>query len=363
MKNVEFNYEGTQITIQCNENDLIKDICKKFASKLSLELDSLFFIYEGGQINLESANTLDKKADKISINVYQNDPEDSSKNVFEIKDVICPECKENARLKIINYKITLFECKNNHKINNILLNEFNNTQIINLSNIKCDICKENDKGQAYKNKFYNCISCNKKFCPLCKNKHDKTHNIIDYDLKNYICTLHNELFNSFCKKCKKNICILCEPEHNSHSLINYSKILPNKDTKMNEIKELKKNIDIFKDSLNVFVDDIKKFLNEFIKNLEILYNINNNIINNYDEKQRNYQILQNLNDLNTNFITKDIKQINSDKNIGMKLNKIIKIYSQMNNLEIKKDINDDSNIIEKVEDEYDSDNDFNILKK
>ena len=163
MKNVEFNYEGTQITIQCNENDLIKDICKKFASKLSLEMDSLFFIYEGGQINLESANTLDKKADKISINVYQNDPEDSSKNVFEIKDVICPECKENARLKIINYKITLFECKNNHKINNILLNEFNNTQIINLSNIKCDICKENDKGQAYKNKFYNCISCNKKF--------------------------------------------------------------------------------------------------------------------------------------------------------------------------------------------------------
>ena len=85
MKNVEFNYEGTQITIQCNENDLIKDICKKFASKLSLEMDSLFFIYEGGQINLESANTLDKKADKISINVYQNDPEDSSKNVFELK--------------------------------------------------------------------------------------------------------------------------------------------------------------------------------------------------------------------------------------------------------------------------------------
>ena len=221
MKNVEFNYQGNQITIQCNENDLIKDICKKFASKINLDMKSLYFICGGEEINLELANTLDKKANKVSIMVYQNEPEVSSKKVFDIKEVICPECGENARLKIINYKITLFECKNNHKKNNILLNEFGNTQKINLSNIKCDDCKENDKENTYKNKFYNCISCNKNLCPLCKTKHDKDHNIIDYDLKNYICAIYNELFNSFCKKCKKNICILCEPEHNSHSLINY----------------------------------------------------------------------------------------------------------------------------------------------
>ena len=281
MKEVEFIYEDKKIIIQCNENDKIKDICKRFASKLNLEMNSLFFICGGEKINLELsfinlANTMNKESNKISIIVFENKIEAASKNVIKMKEVICPKCGENARLKIEKYKFTLFECKNGHKINNILLNEFGNTQIINLSNIKCDNCKENDKENTYKNKFFNCISCNKNLCPLCKLSHDKTHNIIDYDLKNYICAAHNEIFNSYCKKCKKNTCIFCEPEHKSHDMINYSKLLPNKDIKMNEIKELKSNIDIFKNSLNDFIEDIKRLLNEFIENLETLYNINYN---------------------------------------------------------------------------------------
>ena len=369
MKEVEFIYEDKKIIIQCNENDKIKDICKRFASKLNLEMNSLFFICGGEKINLELsfinlANTMNKESNKISIIVFENKIKAASKNVLKMKEVICPKCGENARLKIEKYKFTLFECKNGHKINNILLNEFGNTQIINLSNIKCDNCKENDKENTYKNKFFNCISCNKNLCPLCKLSHDKTHNIIDYDLKNYICAAHNEIFNSYCKKCKKNTCIFCEPEHKSHDMINYSKLLPNKDIKMNEIKELKSNIDIFKNSLNDFIEDIKRLLNEFIENLETLYNINYNIINNYNEKERNYQILQNLNNLNTNVISKDINQIINNKNIGMKLNKIVKIYSQMRNIEIEKSINNESNIIEnnEDEDEYSSDINFDIKK-
>ena len=171
MKEAEFIYEDKKIIIQCNENDLVKDICKKFASKLNLEMSSLFFICGGEKINLDLTfnnllNTANKDANKISIIVFENKIEVSSKNVLKMKEVICPKCGENARLKITNYKITLFECKNGHKINNILLNEFGNTQIINLSNIKCDNCKENDRENSYKNTFYNCISCNKNLCPL-----------------------------------------------------------------------------------------------------------------------------------------------------------------------------------------------------
>lgn len=286
MNEVEFIYESQKIIIQCNENDIIKDICKKGASKLSLDMDSIFFIYGGESVNLEStfSNLKKNNPNKISMIVTKNETEVPEKELFEMKEIICPECGEDARLKVINYKVNLFECKNGHKINNILLNKFVYPQYVDLSNIKCDDCKENDKESSYLHKFFRCISCSKNICPICKSKH-KTHNVIDHDLKNNICSLHNEILNSYCKRCKQNVCTLCEPDHKSHDIINYSKLLPNKDIKKNEINELKKNIDIFKSSLNDFVEDIKKLLNEFIKNLDKLYNINNNIINNYDEKK------------------------------------------------------------------------------
>ena len=44
--------------------------------------------------------------------------------------IICPECKENSRITIADYKLGLYDCKNGHKINNILINDFNKTQII-----------------------------------------------------------------------------------------------------------------------------------------------------------------------------------------------------------------------------------------
>ena len=55
----------------------------------------------------------------------------------------------------------------------------------------------------------------------------KLINIIEYDQKNYICDLHNEAFNSYCKDCKKDICLMCEGEHNDHNIIYYGKIMQN----------------------------------------------------------------------------------------------------------------------------------------
>ena len=73
-------------------------------------------------------------------------------------------------------------------------------------------------------------------CPLCILNHDKKHDIIDYEQKNYLCEIHNENFNSYCKKCKKNLCIQCENSHFNHDIIQYSKILPNKGDKLDEMK-------------------------------------------------------------------------------------------------------------------------------
>jgi hypothetical protein len=41
-------------------------------------------------------------------------------------------------MKINNrYNIDLYGCQNNHKFNNILINEFEKTQMINIKDIKC----------------------------------------------------------------------------------------------------------------------------------------------------------------------------------------------------------------------------------
>ena len=48
-------------------------------------------------------------------------------------------------MKIKDYKISLFECKNGHKIDNLSFDEFEKTQNIDLSKIICNICKKNPK--------------------------------------------------------------------------------------------------------------------------------------------------------------------------------------------------------------------------
>ena len=57
----------------------------------------------------------------------ENDIIENSNN----KDVICPICQENCFIKINNYKINLFGCKNGHNMNNILFKDYYNSQNIN----------------------------------------------------------------------------------------------------------------------------------------------------------------------------------------------------------------------------------------
>ena len=149
MANAIFNFNGEKITIQCEKKEKMKDICNRFVSKMGIEIQSLYFLKDGNQLNLlnlditfeEQANILDKKSKEMNILVY-----DSKSNIIEdnpkdkIKEIICPTCGENCRISIKDYKIKLYGCKNNHEINNILLEEFNFTQNINDYKIRCNNC-------------------------------------------------------------------------------------------------------------------------------------------------------------------------------------------------------------------------------
>ena len=294
-----FNYEGCNTTIQCKINNKMKDIIGNFLNKIQENGDNLFYLYNGNEINkelsfIEQANDLDKNRKKMNIVVNKNSDDINAKKELISKDIICPECKENILLDFENYKINLKGCKNNHKINNILFKEFEETQKIDISQIICDLCKKYNKNTTYNNEFYFCRTCDKKMCPLCKSNHNSNHIIINYDDKNYICGEHNEQFTKYCETCNENICIMCENEHNDeHNIIDLSYIFMNENELIKSSEDLKNKIDEFKYKINI----IKDILDNMINKLETYFIVNQNIIDNYNIKKRNYHKLQNLRNL------------------------------------------------------------------
>jgi len=198
-------YEGQETIIQCNNvEDKIKDIINKFKNKIKIEDNNLYYIFNGEKINEElKLNQIikDKNGKKIKILVYNNRNKETETEIIS-NEVICPQCKENILLNIKDYKINLYECKNGHKIENILLNEYENLQKIDYSKIICNKCN-NNRNNVYNKEFYICNECGLNLCPLCKSKHDKNHGIINYNDKNYICKKHNDKYIKYCKEWKK----------------------------------------------------------------------------------------------------------------------------------------------------------------
>ena len=99
--NVIFTLDGVPISIQCNENDVMKDICQKYANKIQKNINSLVFLYGGNQLNFNlkfKDVIIDKESKEIKVLVYSN----------EIDEFICPKCGEKIKL-------------NTEKIDNIIL--------------------------------------------------------------------------------------------------------------------------------------------------------------------------------------------------------------------------------------------------
>jgi len=345
MAQIDFVFNGIITTIQCNVNDKFKEIINNYASKTGNNKFKIIYLYSGQKIeNYELtfndiSNEIDKETKKMNIQII-NEENDNNNIKIKSKYIICPKCGEDIRIKFNEYKIELYECKNGHKIDNILLDEFENTQYIDESKIICDECKKNNKNESYNKIFYRCNNCKMNICPICKNKHNKGHNIISYNEKNYICELHNEFYTFYCNTCKKDMCIICEKEHNNqtskrifsyfiqHEIISYGKIIPEEEEIKKKIKELKEIINIFNNNIDEIINKLKNIK----ENMKIYYKINEDIINNYNIKNKNYRILQNINEINNDNIIKEIKEINNDdKN---KLEKIMNIYNKMNINEI-----------------------------
>ena len=303
MVDIEFHFDQIITIIQAELEEPLQEVINRYINKSSLGLNSISFLINGNRINnlqetVESfMSDLDKQNKKVTILVklIEKDVKDKEQVIVESKDIICPTCKEPCRISINNYNIKLYECDNGHTNDYINLFKFSKIQKVNISQIICDICKYNNKGNCHKDEFYICLNCQKNLCSLCKTNHDSTHNIIIYDKKNYICQIHNKPFIKYCSKCKKNLCCECQ-EHNGHDLVQFLNLKPNLEEKKNILREMKTCIN----KINASIKGIITKLNEFSEDINKFYEINSNILNSYDNKYLNFQILKNLEEISYN---------------------------------------------------------------
>ena len=342
MASVVFMYNGVENKINCNINEKIKDIINRYAIQFQINLNNVQFLYGGSQINnfnltfFEQANHIDKQRNVMNVIVINISSSTLiSKGTKKSKEVICPKCKENCLIEIANYKIKLYNCKNGHKIENVLLNEFYNFQNINENEIKCNKCN-NTKFKSIDKQFYKCLTCKLNLCQPCSQQHNKEHELIDYNNINYYCLYHKDFYISYCKRCRNNLCMKCEIEHNqSHPIINFKNIFPDEEKIKNDLKIFKQKIDKFKEEIEKFVDK----LHDISKNIDIYYKIIYDILYNYKSRQRNYEILTNVNSIKNFIKLNDIDNIiNESIQERMKLKNLFDIYDKINNKEEKENI-------------------------
>ena len=286
----------------------MKDLFKKFTTEANIEGKNTIYFFNGNIIS-NSNKTIEELTNQKSFIIFPTtfdnfDPNKSLK--IESNEVICPECKCSAFLTIKDYKMNLNCSKNNHKFNNIPIKDFSKTQEINNNSFIFN--SFNYKNGINNNNYFN--------------------------QGNYICKDHNEKYISYCKTCKKNICLICKKYHDSHEAIEYSKIIIKDDNIIKDMDEIRKIIDSFENNINQII----KKLNIVKENIEEYYRIIYGLINNYfKNKNKNYVILKNIKDIicNNNLIN-DIKKINNSDN---KYNNIINIYNKIKFLNICDEIN------------------------
>ena len=171
MAEITFNFQQANTVIQCNIDDKMKDICNNFCKEIKKDINQLFFIYDGSKIDLEKSlreianqdDIISKKMIILANENSDNSEEEKKQSIIKSKYVICPKCYEHTIFQMKKYKISLHECKNGDTTNDINLDQYQNTQNIDLSKIFCENCKEVNQLEAFNNIFYLCFSCQKKF--------------------------------------------------------------------------------------------------------------------------------------------------------------------------------------------------------
>ena len=297
-----FIFEEKKEVIECYKSDLYLEVKEIFKRRIKIDINNnIQFYFKGNKIDLNNNILMQKLIDKereikiIGISLKKNIEKNASKNNKEKKikgNIICKQCLEEYNLKndclinFENYKIYLSDCNKGHKQSDLLLEEFDLKQFIN----------ENDSNE-----------------------------------NNYKSSIHqNAIFCSLCIKCKENLCFVCENNHiHKDDIISFNKILFKNDEYIDNLNkkmiELRNKLDKLIDE----IDKIKYILDYEINNIEKYFTLVSTIINNYDINKRKYSMIQNIKQINLDYIIKDVENIIKTKNLNEKFNQILSIYNKM----------------------------------
>ena len=115
MAEIIFIFKENQTSIECDSNDVINDICNKFAKMIEKDIDEIYFTYNGEKINreltfIQHANAKDQKKKMMILLVFEknviNDNNNSAptpvSNNNQILEMIKKKSEEEIRKKKLN---------------------------------------------------------------------------------------------------------------------------------------------------------------------------------------------------------------------------------------------------------------------
>ena len=345
MPTIKFLYMMNEYTREVDEEKLFDyETFKSYANLIGTDLTDLYFSYQGKRIiineknNLKIENKRGKNEIKILVINLRN-IKGSIKPNQKAPNIICPNCKQLAQIKINADKITINNCINKkHSFPDLTIDEFTRYQNYDESYVKCEFCQ--NLKYCYK-LFYIC-SCGKKICPICLLNHNSEHSVINYNNKFNQCIKHSIDFCSYCKECNANLCPICENEH-KHKITFFKSVKPSE----KQINEIKTYLADFEDKVSKFkmellkLDGIySKFFINISDNLDEFMKINYNMTKSLDNLN-NYESMKNVLNFKNKKLIKDLLTVINETSTKNKLKFLLDLYdTPKNEMIIKYNIKD-----------------------
>ena len=118
---IRFQYCQQDVIIQCNRNELMRDIISRYGTKSRLPISEFYFLYDGNKINpdvtLAQVNNIEKEI-LILVNKKENERNGSIMKKSEF--IKCAQCTNPVFIEFLNdYWIALSDEKHVTKKNKI----------------------------------------------------------------------------------------------------------------------------------------------------------------------------------------------------------------------------------------------------
>ena len=119
MTEIIFRLNELSIYMQCEPEEIMKDLFIRYAFEAEINLESIYFTCERKKVNenmtvKEFVNSLEDKNKKIAINVMRRQNIKIKERIIKLKGVKCIRCGESCQVRINDSKI--YECIKGHNI-------------------------------------------------------------------------------------------------------------------------------------------------------------------------------------------------------------------------------------------------------